>query len=326
MSKLRRIAEAEASMTSYSAEEADQHFGGLPIINAKVECPVFRDIIGVEGCGDCSHCYGTFASQGGHWIRCARATRGGGGFERAAATVERTKKFASANPAPTRAAKPVDRSWERVASATRYQQRPFVPETEEDMRGYSNYDVSRNSVRRIEASNDSDEYGTYYTGGRYEQRMYTDPESIAELLMEDTQARIDAAQRVKTAKAERELRQAELDAERQEWAESRLRGRNGELLSSSDVSRSRGYMTSAENVVAGRFGMLDEDRVAEAHRRWEQERQAGVDRSKLIKRARMTESERRDEEFNREKLRSQTQQMIWSRSKVMGNLSDLLRD
>ena len=322
MGKLRRIAEMEASPTSYSAEEANQHFGGLPIINAKVECPVFRDIIGVEGCGDCSHCYGTFASQGGHWVRCARSTKDGGGFERVAATVERTKKFA----APRQQEKPVDRSWERVASATRYQQRPFVPETEEDMRGYQPADYSRNSVRRVEASLDSDDYGTYNTGGRYDQHMFTDPAVLEQVLVERAEAKIRSAEAKKIREAQHDIRSNEWDAENNEWAEQRLRGRNGELISASDVSRSRGFMTSSEELVAGRFGMLDEDRVLESKRLREQERLAGLDRSKSIRRAKMSDEERQDEMFAREKLKSHTTQEMFRQSRVMGNLSDLLRE
>lgn len=210
--------------------------------------------------------------------------------------------------------------------ATHYSRRPFTPQTMEEYREYDPRDVHRGSVRRMDD-------GTSADYGRMDPRLSAVPRGahvmddvglLEDLLMESVEVNKQAFDQ---RQAEREMEAMQHIAwEESQLAQMGLRRADGSRLSGASMTSNRVTRTANEEPGGNRFGLRDYANVEFARQQHEEMKQRCADRKNSIKRKYASEDERRQEIFDRERVRSATMQEKFAMSQTLGNLSDRLRE
>lgn len=231
----------------------------------------------------------------------------------------RKKKFTSV---AAKQPQPPENNWESLKGALKVAQKPFDPQS------YSSYDTSGRSVRRYES--DDDEYDDSYDtrlSAPMSLHMYSDTMMDVKESLSASALR-DAMQKESQISHEiRQLEQAQQwDSEASAWARARLKGRNNENISSSDMKG--GIMKTAnENVVASNFGQTDYNAVDDRDLKKHQMIEAMNQKHRSIKDSRIdiTKEQKQSQWANDDNVRSQSvHNKTMQNSKLFNKLSQLM--
>lgn len=210
--------------------------------------------------------------------------------------------------------------WEQLKGALKVSQKSFDPEN------FSSYDTRGQSIRRYES--DEEEYEQTFdprTASNISLHMYADPmdeirEALAKSAMQDAMW-----QENRLAKETMKLEQSQgWDQEQKMWHEARLKGRNGENISASDM---KGKLTkiSNENVSESRFGQLDYDAMQNRENQLLSMQEKMLTRHKSIKDSRLdvSKEQKRAQWDNNENIRSQSIQTKTNNSQLFNKLAQI---
>jgi len=210
--------------------------------------------------------------------------------------------------------------------ATRTLHRPFTPQNREDYHQYDPYDVHRGSVRRMSDA-------VEYEDARMDTRMSSIPRGAH--VMDDPGLLEDILKETMLEKNE------EFDAKRQAreveamqniaWEEAKmakmgLRRDDGSRMSASHMTSGKISKTANETAGGNRFGIRDYMNAETARQNHEAMMARCADHKNSIQRKYASAEERRQEMFDRERVRSTTLQGRFANCSTLGNLSDRLRE
>lgn len=313
-----RIKKFAAASPQHEAPR-EPRVGRVLISRGAVKCPRFGggNIIRAAGCNECEYCHGTEDLGRASVVKCAMASPETSMRDVREATmghidpraVERGMRQASGY------------EWERQAPATRMQRRSFDAREYDDYEDYEPYDVSGRAVRRA--------YADEYDRGAFDPRMRfemgrlmggPDAQELRELTAEMMEGHVVAQQ-------EAEARRLGVASRRQAWEDDnskmakKLKGRNNEKVTPSDISRHRIVRTASERIASSPFGRINYDSIDDADRRVQMFRQASENRRDRIQKAKPEYGHDWDD---REYYRQQSFQTAFQNSLMLGNLSDHL--
>lgn len=304
----------------FAADETPREpkVGRVLISKGAVKCPRFGggSIIKASGCSDCEYCYGSEDLGRASVIKCSMAPPDSSMRDVRYATMGQND--------PREVADSMRRhsghDWERQAPATRMQRRSFAPENYDDYEDLEPYDVSGRGIKR--AYSEESDYGLADPSMRFQMgRLMSefDKTEMRDILMERMEKDVAREQ-------ELEARRLGLASRKQAWEDDnsrsakKLKGRNGEKATPSDISRHRIVKTADERIASSPFGRINYDSVEDADRRVQQFRQASDNRRDKIKRAEPEYGY--DGWDDRDYQRQQSFQMAFQKSLMLGNLSD----
>ncbi len=237
------------------------------------------------------------------------------------AAKRRKKAFASI---PQNQISSTHNNWEELKGALRVSQKSFDPND------YSSYDTSGRSVKRYET--DNDEYIDSYdarASSPMSLHMYSDAlldikESLKESALRDAMK--------KESEISHEIKQLQKsqqwDQEANAWAQARLRGRNDENISSSNI-RGNIVKTANEHTAESRFGQTDYDAMNERDSQKQEMLAAMQQRHRSIKDSRIdiTKEQKKSQWENDDNIRSQSiNKKTLENSKLFNKLSQIIEE
>lgn len=292
--------------------------GRVLIARGVVKCPRFGggSIIKASGCSECEYCHGSEDLGQASVIKCAMATPDSSMRDVREAMMGHVDPRAVEDGMRRHSG----RDWERQAPATRMQRRAFSPGEYEDYEDYEGYDVSGRSVRR--AYSEEADYGLRDPSMRYQMGhlMSPDVDEIRQVVAGMMENQVISQQ-------ENEARRLGVASRKQAWEDDnsksakKLKGRNNEKATPSDISRHRIVRTADERIASSPFGRINYDSIEDADRRVQMFKQSSDNRRDKIQRAK---PEYGDEWDDRSYQRQMSFQTAFQNSLMLGNLSDHL--